>query len=391
MQELIDFLSRLTDTSDWPPRWQCGHWTDFHGWLYIASDLTIWLAYMGIPLILMRFIFVKRGVPLPGVFALFGAFILLCGTSHLVDAAMFWWPAYRFNALVRFLTAIVSVATVFALIRYFKAAVGLRTSSEYERELTIRQQILQELSRSNQELEQFAYVASHDLQSPLRTISSYLTLLETTYDNRLDEPGRHMIQTATAAASRMRVLINDLLAFSHVGSSVEFAEVNLQDLVAEILEEQQLEVAAAQATIQVGPLPTLEAGRTELKQLFQNLITNGLKYRRADVPVQLQVNATELPNSYQFSVADNGIGIDPKHHQRVFMLFQRLHGRATYPGTGIGLATCKKIIDMYGGEIWIDSVPGQGSTFYLTIPKHIQSTRQYTQLSAANAFAQAHE
>ncbi|CCG98389.1 histidine kinase [Fibrella aestuarina BUZ 2] len=385
MQELIDFLSRLTDTRDWPPRWLCGHWTDFHGWLYIGSDLTIWLAYMGIPLILLRFIFIKKGIPLPGVFALFGAFILLCGTSHLVDATMFWWPAYRFNALVRFLTAIVSVATVFALIRYFNEAVGLRTSSEYERELAIRQQILQELSRSNQELEQFAYVASHDLQSPLRTISSYLTLLETNYGGHLDDQGRHLIQTSTAAASRMRVLINDLLTFSHVGSALEFTEVNLQDLVAEILEEQQHEMNAVQATIEVGPLPTLQAGRTELKQLFQNLITNGLKYHRAGVPVQLQVQAKELGNSYQFSVTDNGIGIDPKHYQRVFQLFQRLHGRARYPGTGIGLATCKKIIDIYGGKIWIDSVPGNGSTFYFTIPKHIQAIRQYTELTSLQA------
>jgi chemotaxis family two-component system sensor kinase Cph1 len=166
MQQLLDFFQRLADTSDWPPRWYCGNWTDFHGWLYIISDLTIWLAYMAIPLILIRFIFIKKGVPLAGVFWLFGAFILFCGLTHLIDAAMFWIPAYRINALIRLLTAVVSVATVLALIRYFKEAVGLRTSKEYDRELAFRQLAMQELTRSNQELQQFAYIASHDLQSP---------------------------------------------------------------------------------------------------------------------------------------------------------------------------------------------------------------------------------
>jgi chemotaxis family two-component system sensor kinase Cph1 len=115
MEQLIEFFSRLTDTSDWPPRWFCGRWTDFHGWLYIASDLMIWLAYMVIPLVLIRYLFVKKGVPLPGVFWLFGAFILLCGLTHLFDVAMFWIPMYRLNALVRFLTGIVSIVTVVTL------------------------------------------------------------------------------------------------------------------------------------------------------------------------------------------------------------------------------------------------------------------------------------
>jgi chemotaxis family two-component system sensor kinase Cph1 len=379
MDQIYDFLRRLTDTSDWPPRWYCGNWTDFHGWLYIISDLTIWLAYMAIPLILIRFVILKKGVPLPSVFILFGAFILLCGATHLVDALMFWWPAYRFNGLIRFLTGVVSIATVVALIRYFKEAVGLRTSREFERELLFRQQAVQELSRSNQELQQFAYVASHDLQSPLKTIVNYLTLLESKYGHQLDPDGHKLIDTSTAAAGRMRTLINDLLDFSRVGSVSEFEQVDLNALIAEIVEEHQEDIQLARATLDIGTMPVLKAHRTDLKQVFQNLITNGLKYRRPDVDTHLTIKAIDLGPVYQFSVSDNGIGIEAQYYDRVFQIFQRLHGRGHYPGTGIGLATCKKVIDIYGGKIWVDSEPGVGSTFYLTIPKQIKTVQHYAE------------
>ncbi len=379
MNQVYDFFRRLTDTSDWPPRWFCGRWSDFHGWLYIASDLTIWLAYMAIPLVLIRFILVKEGIPLGRVFWLFGAFILLCGLTHLLDATMFWWPAYRINALVRFVTGVVSVGTVLALFRYFDEAVGLRTSKEYERELTLRQQAVQELTRSNEELQQFAYVASHDLQSPLKTIENYLGLLERKHGDVLDDDARRLIGTSSAAAGRMRTLINDLLDFSKVGSSTDFTDVNLNDLVGEILGELDDEIAAARASVQVGPLPTLRAHRTDLKQVFQNLITNGLKYHQPGVAPRLTVRAEERGERYFFAITDNGIGIEAQYHDRIFQVFQRLHGRGEYPGTGIGLATCKKVVEIYGGRIGVESKPDQGSTFYFTLPKVIKPVNQYAQ------------
>ncbi|WP_244967979.1 sensor histidine kinase [Spirosoma utsteinense] len=385
MDQILDFFRRLTDTSDWPARWFCGRWSDFHGWLYIVSDLTIWLAYMAIPLILIRFIILKKGIPLPSVFLLFGTFIMLCGATHLLDALMFWWPAYRLAALVKLLTGVVSVATVIALVRYFNEAIGLRTSREFERELLFRQQAVQELSRSNQELQQFAYVASHDLQSPLKTIVNYLTLFESKYGEQLDTDARRMIDTSTAAADRMRTLINDLLDFSRVGSVVEYKPVDLNELVAEILNEHQEDIRLSDATIELGPLPTLMAHRTDLKQVFQNLITNGLKYRRTDVAVRLSIQAVDEGSAHRFVIADNGIGIEPQHYDRIFQIFQRLHGRSTYPGTGIGLATCKKVIDIYGGKIWLDSMPGAGTTFYLTIPKKIKTVQHYAQTDSLHS------
>ncbi|GAA4457641.1 hypothetical protein GCM10023189_28700 [Nibrella saemangeumensis] len=379
MEQVFDFFRRLGDTSDWPPRWQCGTWTDFHGWLYIISDLTIWMAYMAIPVILLRFLFVKRGVPLHRVFWLFGAFILLCGLTHLIDAAMFYIPAYRINALIRFLTGIVSIGTVLALIKYFNEAVGLRTSQEFEHELLFRQQALQELSRSNRELQQFAYVASHDLQSPLKTIENYLSLLDVKYGDGMDDNARKLVGVSAAAAGRMRVLIKDLLDFSRVGSVTEFVPVDLNKVIEEIREDLHDELQSSGAQLHIGPLPILNGHQTDLKQLFQNLISNGIKYRRKNVPPQISLQVKEQADYYLFSIKDNGIGIDKQYYDRIFEIFQRLHNRNDYSGTGIGLATCKKVIDIYGGKIWIDSVVGEGSTFYFIIPKVIKTVHHYAQ------------
>ncbi|WP_229374285.1 sensor histidine kinase [Fibrella rubiginis] len=339
---------------------------------------------MAIPLVLIRFIIIKKGVPLSGVFWLFGAFILLCGLTHLLDAMMFWYPSYRISALVRFLTGIVSVMTVIALIRYFNEALGLRTSKEYDRELTYRQLALQELTRSNQELQQFAYVASHDLQSPLKTIANYLTLLESTYGSQLEPDAQRLIKVSTSAAERMRNLISDLLEFSRLGNDVALSPLDLNDIVAEIMLEQQAEIQATQATTDVGPLPTVMGHRTDVKQVFQNLISNSLKYRHPDVPPKLVIRATEEKDQYRFSVSDNGIGIEPQYSERVFQLFQRLHGRNQYSGTGIGLATCKKVVTMYGGRIWLESTVGVGTTFYFTLPKVVRTLHQYTEADALN-------
>lgn len=379
MNSIIDFFIHLLDNSSWPPRWHCGTWTDFHGWLYILSDLMIWGAYMSIPLILIRFVAIKKGVPLLSVFYLFGAFILLCGLTHLLDVLMFWWPAYRLSALIRFLTGLVSIATVLALIRYFNEAVGLKTSQEFSHELSFRQQAMQELTRSNQELQQFAYVASHDLQSPLKTIENYLSLLEHEHSAEITPDARRIISVSKAAAGRMRTLIYDLLEFSRVGSDSEWVEVDLNVVLAEIADELQEEISDTEATIKVSTLPTLKGHPTDMKQLFQNLLSNSLKYRRTDVAPIIKIWGEEQGESYLLAISDNGIGIDKQYFDRIFQLFQRLHGRSQYPGTGIGLATCKKIVDLYGGEIWLDSTPEEGSTFYLTIPKQVKTVKHYVQ------------
>jgi PAS domain S-box-containing protein len=227
---------------------------------------------------------------------------------------------------------------------------------------------LTELERSNAELQQFAYVASHDLREPLRMIASYLQLLERRYRDRLDADAGDYIAFAVDGAQRMQTLINDLLTYSRVGTKgKDFAPADAAVAVRQALANLQILVEETGARINCGPLPTVIADSSQLAQLFQNLLGNALKYRSGDAP-DIDVSAERRGHEWLFAVRDNGIGIDPQYFERIFIIFQRLHSRTEYPGTGIGLAICKKIVERHGGSIRVSSEPGRGSTFFFTIP-----------------------
>lgn len=226
-----------------------------------------------------------------------------------------------------------------------------------------------ELQRSNAELEQFAYVASHDLQEPLRAVAGMVQLLQQRYQSKLDERADEYIGHAVEAATRMQSLINDLLEYSRVnrlGKSFEntATEKSLHNALANL----QTAIRESNAEITHDPLPSLMVDPAQLTQLLQNLIGNGIKFR-GERPLHIHIGAKKIEQAWQFSVSDNGIGIDPKYYERIFLVFQRLHTRREYPGTGIGLALCKKIIERHNGQIWVESQPGLGSTFYFTIPE----------------------
>ncbi len=226
-----------------------------------------------------------------------------------------------------------------------------------------------ELARSNRELEQFAYVASHDLQEPLRTVSSYVQLIARRYQGKLDPKADEFIAFAGEGASRMQRLIEDLLSFSRVGTrGVEFASTSLGAVLAEVERDLAPTLREAGATVTSDSLPTLIVDRGRIAQLLQNLLSNAVKFH-GSTPPAIHVGAVEQPDEWVLSVRDNGIGIEPQYFDRIFVIFQRLHGRAKYAGTGIGLAICKKIVDLHGGRIWVESSPGEGSTFFFTIPK----------------------
>jgi PAS domain S-box-containing protein len=225
-----------------------------------------------------------------------------------------------------------------------------------------------ELERSNRELEQFAYVASHDLQEPLRAVTGYLGLLEQRAGEQLDERSRHWIAGAVQGASRMHTLITDLLALSRVGTSGQaFAPADLNAALDRALDALQAAVDETGAVVTHDPLPTVPVDGCQVVQLFQNLVGNAIKFR-GEQPPKIHIGARREPAQWVVSVRDNGIGIEPKYFARVFLVFQRLHTRRRYPGTGMGLAICKKIVERHGGAIWVDSKPGEGSTFSFTIP-----------------------
>jgi signal transduction histidine kinase len=232
----------------------------------------------------------------------------------------------------------------------------------------------QELARSNAELEQFAYVASHDLQEPLRMVSSYTQLIVRRYGERLDSDGKEFMDFIVDGAARMKQLIEDLLAYSRVGTrGKELKATDCEVVLQKALTNLRATVEASSALVTHDPLPTIEADATQLVQLFQNLIGNAIKFRGTNAPC-VHVSAKEQDDAWLFGVEDNGIGIDPQYSERIFMVFQRLHNKAEYPGTGIGLAICKKVVDRHGGRIWVESKSDCGSNFYFTLPK----TRSHT-------------
>jgi len=511
MGEVIDFFTKLFDTSDWPPRWHCGNWTNFHGWLYIISDLLIWGAYFAIPIIIIRYISRKKHAKFIRLYFLFASFILACGATHFMDAAMFWFPAYRLSALLRLITAVVSWLTVFSLLRLLPFAFSLKSNDEFEREIEQRkkteselkdkneqltkaeviaglghwrwnivtgelfwsenlkrmfefaeqpsyekyiqhihdedleatllslekalktgvfdefyhrvitatgkikvlhsradvvlgqnnevieiigtahditrimhaQQALEakttELEASNFELEKFMHVASHDLQEPLRKIATYGMLLQDHAKSMLDEKGHEYLSKMVLSSQRMRNLINALVSFSLVKQpETLFEATDLNIIIQNVISDLELKIQATQTKLEVGPLPVIEANKLQLEQLFQNIISNSIKFQAngqaplikiyaeliLDKKVFPTVNSTE--DYYKITVEDNGIGFEETYLQEIFGMFKRLN--TNYQGTGLGLAICKRIVDNHNGFITAESKPGVGSKFMVILP-----------------------
>ncbi len=531
MSQVTDFFGKLFDHSDWPARWHCGHWSDFHGWLYIISDLAIWSAYFAIPLLIIRYVIRQRQqVRFNSLYFLFAAFILACGITHFFDALMFWIPVYRVSALIRLITGILSWLTVWQLVKLLPTAFSLKTSKELEQEVKLREQaeraLLQQnkllnesqqmasvgswewnvksgkitwsdeqyriwgmpvgselaydqylktihpadkeyisdhirraletkdyptfyhrivtpagevrhilargevdvddagaplriagtsqdvtqlkadelhlfaktlqLERKAGELEQFAYIASHDLQEPLRKISTFATMLQTSAAAAGPERQEALIEKIVNATARMQQLVDDILDFSHVSNDkLIYQPVNLNTIIRFVQADMDLRIQASGAVIQVSSLPEVEGIPPQLQQLFQNLFTNAIKFAREGVTPAINITAGQVSGeeleqdekawirqfvpdmhisafeSLKFCrvrVTDNGIGFDPQFADKIFQIFQRLHGRGEYEGTGIGLAICRRIMENHHGMIRAESEPGMGASFVLVLP-----------------------
>ncbi len=236
--------------------------------------------------------------------------------------------------------------------------------AEAERARTTR-----ELQRSKEELQRFARIVSHDLQEPLRTVISFSQLLGRRYKGKLDEDADDYIAFMVEAGTRMQLLIADLLKLSRVETKARpFAPTDAGEVVADVLRSMEAPIREAGATVTVGELPTVAADADQIAQVFANLVDNAIKFRRPGVPPVIRISARREGTSWRFAVADNGIGIEAKHLDRIFVIFQRLHTRKEYPGTGIGLALVWKIVERHGGTVRVESTPGEGSTFFFTLP-----------------------
>jgi PAS domain S-box-containing protein len=224
-----------------------------------------------------------------------------------------------------------------------------------------------DLARSNADLEQFAHIASHDLQEPLRMVASFTELLARKYKGRLDKDADEFISIAVDGANRMKQLINDLLVFSRVGSKAKpFEPTDFNEVLNHSMGNLAMIIKEHSANVEADQLPVLMADKNQMIQLFQNLMSNAIKFHSLVQP-RIKISASLKESLWTFSINDNGIGIDPQHFERIFGVFQRVHGKRDYPGTGIGLAICKKIVERHGGRIWVESEQGKGSTFFFTI------------------------
>jgi PAS domain S-box-containing protein len=282
------------------------------------------------------------------------------GTEFPVDIGL--WTVKREDGLfvitaVRDLTEIKRLQA--ELVREHRELVEARRALE---------EAVAELKRSNADLQQFAYVASHDLQEPLRMVASYTQLLAKRYKGKLDSDADEFIGYAVDGATRMQRLIQDLLVYSRVNTQGQaFEPTSVEAVLDAALGNLRAAVEESRAVVTHDPLSTVMADERQLLQLFQNLLSNALKFR-GEQPPRVHVSAERRGSEWLFSVRDNGIGIDPQYAERIFVVFQRLHNMAEYPGTGIGLAICKKIVERHGGRIWMESQLGKGATFYFTLP-----------------------
>ncbi|SNS86103.1 PAS domain S-box-containing protein [Ekhidna lutea] len=246
-----------------------------------------------------------------------------------------------------------------------------RDLTERKRAEIQRNEYNKQLEQKNKELEQFAYITSHDLQEPLLTVESFVNMLEEDYEDKLDDHGKKTIGFISKATKRMRVLIADLLHYSRIGSSKNKESINVDKLIDDLLKDFTSTINQTKASIQFNGLPTIIGYKMEVAQLFQNLISNAIKYQKKGVSPEVIIRGEEHSDHWKFEVKDNGIGIEQDYQERIFLIFQRLFARGEYEGTGIGLAHCKKIIELHRGTIWVESTPGIGSTFHFTINKNL--------------------
>lgn len=379
--QIAAFLGGLFDTDGFPARWYCGPaWQENPalGWLHIVADLAIFGAYLAIPIVLGYFLIRKENLPFPYLAAFFALFILSCGFGHAVEAVIFWEPVYRLSGAVKVITAIVSWGTVIVMIPVIPRVLNLpdleRLNEQLTNEVAERKRVeaklirhSQQLEKSNQELDDFAYVASHDLRSPLQGIKNLASWVkDDNYDNLPVESQRHL-ELMHQRIERMERLLDDLLQYSRVGRIAQStAVVDVNQMLVGIIDS--LPRPAGMSVAITSEMPTLETLTAPLDLTFRNLIQNAIKHHdRLDG--KAEISCEDRGQYFRFCVKDDGPGIAPEFHQRVFKMFETLRPRDAVEGSGMGLSIVEKTLERVGGKVWLESVPGEGATFVFDWPK----------------------
>jgi signal transduction histidine kinase len=381
-----DFVQNAFDTTDYQPRWQTETWGITQSWFHISSDAILGAIYVLFGVLLLRMHRQQRNTPFARLIKIFGIFLIVGGTTYLLDSAMFWWPAYRLTTLTKLAAAVLSIFVAALFIPAAPKIAALRSPVEIQQEITQRrktelelrrihaelegviQQRTAELAAKNVEMEQFLNTVSHDLKSPVVTCLGLTGMLREDLKAGRTAESAETVDRIERSATRMRQLIEDLLNLARLGQiRFEMADVNSETIVRSICEEYQPRLAKIGATIGIDtPMPTVHADAHWLTEVFENLITNAMKYGCDNPNPTIKLGCVTNEKEHQFFVRDNGAGIDPAHHAQILEPFRRL--RTDKEGSGMGLAIVLRIIKMHGGRIWIDSQPGKGATFFFALP-----------------------
>ncbi len=388
------------------PHGHCYFWQPEILWVHVISDALIALAYASIPAALIYFVIKRTDLRFSWIFVLFGIFILACGATHVMNVYNTWYPAYYAAGVLKIITASASIGTAIVLWplvpvllripspeQLENANLSLATEVEEHKlareelsaqaqELELQAQQLElvnvQLEASNKHLEEFTSAVAHDLQEPLRKVITFGDMLKRSIGDDLESKPRDRLERMVGASLRMQSLIDNLLTYAQITHrDPEYTEVNLEEVVQEVLLNLEYRTERTKGEIRVeGTLPTIEADRSHMVQLFQNFISNGLKFHRPDTPpvITLRTEAvTDCPHfdgpGWKFSISDNGIGIPETKLERIFGAFERLHSRAEFEGTGIGLSVCKGAVERHHGGIRASSKLGEGSLFEFWLPE----------------------
>ena len=380
----------IFSTQGFMPHGMCYDWNPSVIWLHVLSDAVIAVAYYSIPVTLLYFVRKRKDLAFDWILVCFAIFIVACGTTHVMEILNIWHPTYWLSGIIKAITALVSIVTAILLIRLVPEALKIpspeqlrASNSQLQREIAERTRALDrvaslnselidqtsKLAASNKELETFSYSVSHDLRAPLRHISGYAQMLVEEVP-ALGEAGATYARKIARSASHMGQLIDSLLAFSQTGKALLKRErVDTAELVEQLREELAPDAQGRDIEWNVGELPAVVADKQLLRQAWSNLLSNAIKYTRGRSPAVVTITSRETPEAWEFLVRDNGAGFDMKYADKLFGVFQRLHAREEFEGTGIGLANVQRIIVRHGGTIHAEAEVGVGATFYFTIPK----------------------